>query len=181
MVLTGLGVFAGLFYSAGPVRLKGRVFGEFTAFLMWGPGMVLGAYFVQRMTFARSQAALSLSVLQGFWVALVLLSNNLRDREVDRALRIHTPATLLGPAAGLTLAVVMAAAPYVLTAVGVLIRVFRAWALLVLLSAPLAVRLLVSFCAPQGVPGRAPAETARTALVFGLLLVASQVLSLSLA
>ena len=54
---------------------------------------------------------------------------------------------------------------------------FRPWALLVLLSAPLAVRLLASFYAPQGVPGKAPADAARTAMVFGLLLVTAQVLS----
>lgn len=179
IVLTVVGVLAGLSYSAGPLRLKGRALGELTAFLMWGPVMVLGAFFVQRTTFEGSRQALLLSVTQGLWVAQVLLSNNLRDREIDLALRVHTPATLLGNGPARVLAVALSAATYLLTLIEVLLGVLRPWALLVILSAPMAVRLLLSFYGPHGVPGKAPAEAARTAMVFGLFLVLSQVLSLS--
>ncbi len=178
-VLTGIGVLAGFFYSAGPLRLKGRALGEITAFLMWGPVMVLGAFFVQRMSFQESGKAFALSVIQGLWVALVLLCNNLRDREIDAALRVHTPATLLGEGPGRLLAVILGAAVYLLTAVEVLLGVLQAWGLLVMLSLPLAIRLLLSLYGPRGVPGKAPAEAARAAMVFGLLLVGSQIVSLS--
>ena len=76
--LTAVGVLAGFFYSAGPLRLKGRALGELTAFLVWGPLMVLGVYFVQTMTLKASPQAWVLSVVQGLWVALVLLSNNIK-------------------------------------------------------------------------------------------------------
>jgi 1,4-dihydroxy-2-naphthoate octaprenyltransferase len=178
ILLTGVGVLAGFFYSAGPVRLKARAMGELTAFLMWGPVMILGAFFVQRMTFDGSRNALALSVIQGLWVAQVLLCNNLRDREIDAGLRIHTPATLLREDSGRLLAVGLSAAAYLLTAAEVLLRVLQPWALLVMLSVPLTAKLLRSLYDPKGVPGKAPAEAARTAMVFGLLLVASQVIGL---
>jgi 1,4-dihydroxy-2-naphthoate octaprenyltransferase len=177
ILLTVLGVAAGFSYSAGPLRLKGRALGELTAFLMWGPAMVLGAFFVQRTAFTGSRQALLLSVIQGIWVAQVLLANNLRDREIDLALGVRTPATLMGTGSARLLAVALSAATYVLTVTEVLCGVLRPWALLVFLSAPLTLRLLLSFYAPDGVPGRAPAQAAQTAMVFGALLVLSQVLS----
>ena len=179
-VLTGIGVLAGFFYSAGPLRLKGLALGELTAFLMWGPLMVLGSFFVQTTTFEGSRQALALSAIQGLWVAQVLLSNNLRDRSADVALGIHTPATLLGDGGARALAVALSAAAYILTVIEVFLGMFKPWALLVILSVPLAIRLLLSFYGPQGVPGKAPAQAAYTAMMFGLLLVLSQVLSLAL-
>jgi 1,4-dihydroxy-2-naphthoate octaprenyltransferase len=172
-VLTAIGVLAGFFYSAGPLRLKGRALGEITAFLMWGPLMVLGAFFVQRATFSGSLHALLLSVPQGLWVALVLLANNLRDREADAAIGIHTPATLLGRKRAVSLAVALSAGAYLIIAAAVLLGFLRGWSLFVFLSTPLSVVLLRSFTSPRGVSGSAPAAAARTAMVFGLLLVLS--------
>jgi 1,4-dihydroxy-2-naphthoate octaprenyltransferase len=180
VALTAVGVLAGYFYSAGPLRLKGRALGELTAFVMWGPLMVLGAYFVQAMTLRTSQQALALSVVQGLWVALVLLSNNIRDEKVDAEMRISTPATLLGNGLTRALAVALGACAYLLTGVETLLGVLSPWALLAALSIPTAVRLFVSLFNGRGVPGNAPASAARAALMFGSLLILSQVLSLSL-
>ncbi|MGA2640337.1 MAG: prenyltransferase [Spirochaetia bacterium] len=170
-LLTVFGVLAGFFYSAGPLRLKGRALGELTAFLMWGPLMVLGAFYVQRGTFSGSRRALLLSVIQGLWVALVLLANNLRDAEADEAMGIRTPATLLGKKPAVALAAVLIAGAYALDAAAALLGILQPWALLVFLSAPLSVLLLRSFASPRGVAGDAPSAAARTAMVFGLLLV----------
>ena len=178
IVLTVVGVAAGYFYSAGPLRLKGRAMGEVTAFLMWGPVMVLGAFFVQTRTFEGSRQAVGLSLIQGLWVAQVLLSNNLRDREIDAALRIHTPATLLGMQPARALAVALSLAAYLLTAAEVLLGLLRPWAFLVVLSFPLTLRLLTSLYGRHGIPAKAPAEAARTALLFGLLLILSQAMAI---
>ena len=180
MILTAAGVIAGFFYSAGPLRLKARALGELTAFVMWGPLMVLGAYFVQAQSFAGSRQAVGLSVIQGLWVALVLLSNNIRDAKVDAGLRITTPATLLGERPARALAVGLGAAVYLLTLAGVLLGFLAPWLLLAVLSLPLAVRFLRSLSSPNGVPGNAPASAARAAMVFGALLILGQILSLCL-
>ncbi|MGA2973748.1 MAG: prenyltransferase [Spirochaetia bacterium] len=172
-LLTSLGVLAGYFYSAGPVRLKARALGEITAFFMWGPFMVLGAFYVQRAAFSGSRHALLLSVMQGLWVAQVLLANNLRDVEADTAMGIRTPATILGRQPAAVLAVALAAGAYLLDAAAVLLGILAPWALLVFLSAPLAVLVLRSLTPRRGVAGNAPAAAARTAMVFGLLLILS--------
>ena len=157
------------------MRLKGRALGELTAFFMWGPFMVLGAFYAQRATFSGSRHALLLSMIQGLWVARVLLVNNLRDAGADAAMGIRTPATLLGKKPAVALAAALIAAAYLLDAAAVLLGFLGAWTLLVFLSAPLAALLLRSFTSRRGVAGNAPAAAARTAMVFGLLLVLSLV------
>jgi 1,4-dihydroxy-2-naphthoate octaprenyltransferase len=174
-LLTGIGLLAGIFYSAGPLRLKGHALGELTAFIMWGPFMVLAAFYVQTGKFSGSSHVVLLSVIQGLWVALVLLANNLRDADADAAMGIHTPATLLGRKAAVALAAGLIAGAYLLDAAAVLLGLLQAWSLLVFLSAPLSVLLIRSFTSPRGVAGNAPAVAARTAMVFGLLLVLSLV------
>ncbi len=172
-LFTAIGVLGGLFYSAGPLRLKGRALGELTAFVMWGPLMVLGAFYVQRGTFSGSRHALLMSVIQGLWVALVLLVNNLRDVDADAALGIRTPATLLGKKPAAALAAALVAGAYLLDAAAVARGLLRPWALLVFLSVPLSVALVRSFSSPRGVAGSAPAAAARAAMEFGALLVLS--------
>jgi 1,4-dihydroxy-2-naphthoate octaprenyltransferase len=172
-LLAGMGVLAGFFYSAGPLRLKGHALGELIAFLMWGPFMVLAAFYLQTSTFSGSPQALLLSVMQGLWVALVLLVNNLRDVEADAAIGIITPATLLGKKAGVALAAALIAGAYLLDTAAVMLGALSAWGLIVFLSAPLSVLLIRSLTSPAGVAGNAPVVAARTAMVFGLLLVVS--------
>ena len=46
------GAFASLTYTAPPLKYKYKAVGEISVFLMWGPLMVAGAYFVQRQTFS---------------------------------------------------------------------------------------------------------------------------------
>jgi 1,4-dihydroxy-2-naphthoate octaprenyltransferase len=46
LILAVIGAFAGIFYTAPPFRYKYMALGEISVFLMWGPLMVEGAYFV---------------------------------------------------------------------------------------------------------------------------------------
>jgi 1,4-dihydroxy-2-naphthoate octaprenyltransferase len=77
-----IGAFASLTYTAPPLKYKYSALGEFSVFLMWGPLMVAGAYFVQRRMF--SMNAFWISLPFGALVALVLLANNIRDINHDR-------------------------------------------------------------------------------------------------
>ncbi len=142
---------------------------------MWGPFMVLGSFSVQRATLAGCLPALLLAVIQGLWVALVLLVNNIRDVEADAAMGIRTPATLLGKGPAVVLAAILITGAYLLDAAAILLRVLSAGALVAFVSAPLAVLLFRSFATRRGVAANAPATAARTAMVFGLLLVVSLV------
>ncbi|MFN2168325.1 MAG: prenyltransferase, partial [Anaerolineae bacterium] len=95
--LTGL--LAGLTYTAPPLKYKYVALGELSVFLMWGPLMVEGAYYVQRQ--ALSLQAFWVSLPFGILVALVLLANNIRDIDLDQSRGIRTLAILLGHRLGL--------------------------------------------------------------------------------
>jgi 1,4-dihydroxy-2-naphthoate octaprenyltransferase len=166
--LTGL--LAGLTYTAPPFKYKYVALGELSVFLMWGPLMVEGAYYVQRQ--ALSLQAFWVSLPFGALVALVLLANNIRDIEHDRSRRIRTLAILLGRRGGLTAYLLLMGAAYlgILALAGTL----TPWVLIIFFTLPLAVRLLRQMI--EAVPKDADAQTAKLDTAFGLLLVASLVM-----
>ena len=69
-----IGAFGSLTYTAPPLKYKYSALGEISVFLMWGPLMVAGAYFVQRQAFSLNAFWISLPF--GVLVGLVLLANN---------------------------------------------------------------------------------------------------------
>ena len=167
-----IGAFASLTYTAPPLKYKYSALGEISVFLMWGPLMVSGAYFVQRQVFSLN--ALWISIPFGALVALVLLANNIRDIRHDRSKGILTLAILLGQAKGLRLfkwLIILAYAAILLMSI---FGPLYVWSLIVLLSLPLALRLLRQML--QQVPADADARTAQLDTAFGVLLVLSLVL-----
>jgi 1,4-dihydroxy-2-naphthoate octaprenyltransferase len=166
----GLGGFlAGVFYTAGPVKYKYKALGEVSVALMWGPGMVEGAYAVQRN--ALSWRALWISIPFGVLVALVIFANNFRDTAYDARQKVVTLGILLGPKASMAVYVGFIAAAYAAIAAMVALKVLSLWGLLVLLSLPKAVSLIRTFL--KSVPEAADALTAQLDTVFGVLLLAA--------
>lgn len=166
------GTAAGITYTAAPLKYKYRALGEISVFLMWGPLMVTGAYFVQRQVV--SIDAILVSIPFGVLVALVLLANNMRDVPYDRRMGILTLPILLGPRRGLALYLALVVAAFAAVVAMSLFGPLSAWSLIVLLSAPLALKLLRRMA--TDVPLDADAQTAKLDTAFGLLLVASLVL-----
>ena len=82
------------FYSAGPRPLGSIGLGHPMVFLFMGPVMVIGSYYVQ--THAVTAEALWLSISVGCTVTAILLANDLRDLEEDRAVGKITPVTQFG-------------------------------------------------------------------------------------
>jgi 1,4-dihydroxy-2-naphthoate octaprenyltransferase len=167
-----IGAFASLTYTAPPLKYKYSALGEISVFLMWGPLMVAGSYFVQRQTF--SMNAFWISLPFGVLVALVLLANNIRDISHDRDKGILTLAIVLGERKGLFLYVTLVILAYFGIALMSIIGPLYAWSLIVLLSMPLAIRLLRQMT--KRVPADADARTAQLDTAFGVLLVISLVL-----
>ena len=89
-----LSVLAGYFYTANPLSLAYITLGEATVFLFMGPVIIMGAYYVQRETFALAPLLMSLPV--GCLVAAILQANNIRDIEADRGHGKNTLATVIG-------------------------------------------------------------------------------------
>jgi 1,4-dihydroxy-2-naphthoate octaprenyltransferase len=167
-----IGAFASLTYTAPPLKYKYSALGEISVFLMWGPLMVMGAYFVQTQTF--SMAACWISLPFGTLVALVLLANNIRDIRHDRNKGILTLAIILGQRNGLWLYFILVAMAYLGIVLMSVFGPLYLWSLIVLLSLPLAWRLLRQMM--KQVPDDADARTAQLDTAFGVLLVISLVL-----
>ena len=167
-----IGAFGSFTYTAPPLKYKYSALGEISVFLMWGPLMVAGAYFVQRQAF--SMNAFWISLPFGVLVALVLLANNIRDITHDRDKGILTLAIVLGRRKGLVLYATLVVVAYLGIILMSLVGPLYLWSLIVLLSIPLAFRLLVQMM--KQVPADADARTAQLDTAFGLLLVISLIL-----
>jgi 1,4-dihydroxy-2-naphthoate octaprenyltransferase len=172
LIIGLVGLLAGLTYTAPPLKYKYVALGEVSVFIMWGPLMVEGAYFVQRQSL--SAQALWVSLPFGALVALVLLANNIRDIEHDRRRGIRTLAIVLGRRLGLSayrsLIILAYAGILALALTGVLTM----WVLIIFASLPLAIRLLRQM--GQAIPANADALTAKLDTAFGLLLVVSLII-----
>ena len=166
-----VGMAAGITYTAAPLNYKYKALGEFSVFLMWGPLMVTGAYYVQQQ--AVSADALLISIPFGVLVALVLLANNIRDVVHDRSKGIQTLAIVLGERRGISVYLALIVAAYLAVVAMAVFGPLTAWSLIVLLSTPLAVKLLRQMA--RDIPLDADAQTAKLDTAFGLLLVLSLV------
>ncbi|HOL88129.1 MAG TPA: 1,4-dihydroxy-2-naphthoate octaprenyltransferase [Anaerohalosphaeraceae bacterium] len=178
ILLLGLiGMAGGFFYTGFPFFLKYRGFGDPMVFVLMGPLMVIGSFYVLTGTYSHSVLWVSLPV--GCLVAAILSANNLRDIEDDTRAGIQTTACLLGfRLAKLEYAALVLAA-FGITAVLIILNILPALSLLVLLTAPLAVCNLRSVlrsgnCQPIETLDR---KTAALHLTFGVLLILSILLN----
>lgn len=166
------GAVASLTYTAPPLRYKYYALGELFVFLVWGPLMVEGSYYVQ--TQALSARALWIGLPLGALVAVVLLANNVRDLDHDSREGILTLPILLGRENSVRLYMLLIGAAYGGMVLLAYLEQLSSWALLVFLSLPLAVRLVRTL--GYQVPADADARTAALHTTFGLLLVISLIL-----
>ncbi len=172
-----IGGLAGFTYTAGPVKYKYRALGEFAVFLIWGPLMVVGSYYVQTGSWIGAISALWVSLPIGLLVALVLLANNLKDLSYDRSTSVETLATLLGRGGALQLYVAIIIAVYGLSLLGVLIGTLPIWSLLVVLSIPKAWQLTRTLQRAPEIPPDADPQTAQLATIYGLWLTVGLLLA----
>lgn len=163
-----LGLLGALGYTTEPVHYKRRGLGVPLVFWLMGVLMILGAY--HAMGAPLSWGVLGLSLPVSMLVALLLLSNELRDWEDDCRQGVLTLTVRLGFARGCKLYLLMLGSTYLLALLlwqqGLLLRL---WPLLPsLLLLPELIRLL-------GVPAeqRLPLtpKTGRLLLLFGLLFI----------
>lgn len=170
------GILGSVLYTADPVVLKAHALGEATVFAMWGLLIPVGAFMVQTGYFAWAPLAAALPI--GLFVALVLLANNIRDIEYDGSVNTRTLAVVLGAGRSERLYSMLLGAAYALVLVGILVRLLPVWSAVVLVTLPVARRLVGMF--KGQIPDNADPRTAALAFQFALLYMASLVLSLFL-
>jgi 1,4-dihydroxy-2-naphthoate octaprenyltransferase len=174
IVIGAASLAAGYLYTGGPRPYGYAGLGEVFVFLFFGVVATVGSSYVQldRVTLL----AVAASVPVGFLATALLVVNNLRDIRTDGAAGKRTLAVRVGEPATRALYGGLVVGAFLVVPV---LALRRPLALLARLAAPLAARplRLVSGTATARALLPALADTARLALVFGVLLAAGLALS----
>ncbi|MBZ0297839.1 MAG: 1,4-dihydroxy-2-naphthoate octaprenyltransferase [Anaerolineae bacterium] len=175
-----VGVIGAVVYTAGPFPLSYNGLGEFAAGVMFGPLMVLGAYYVMARAYDPLPVIASLPV--AFMVAAILHANNIRDIDADRAINKRTLVVMMGLQFARAEYAFLVFGTYVLAVLLVILGVYPWLTLLALLTLPEANRLVRIVYEQEDVTllHQAQGRTARLHGRFGLLLVAGWLLALLL-
>lgn len=128
------GLFVSVFYVAPPIRLKHHGLGEPGVFVVWGPLMIGGTYYVT--TGELPVRVLFASVPYALLVTSVLVGKHIDKLDADQAKGIHTLPVLLGRPGALTLARALMGAFYAVVLMLVLTGTLGPWLLIVMLSLP---------------------------------------------
>ncbi|MFP4546906.1 MAG: 1,4-dihydroxy-2-naphthoate octaprenyltransferase [Fidelibacterota bacterium] len=166
------GLFLAIAYTAPPFKYKYKGLGEIGVLLIWGPLMTAGSYYIQ--TLSLNWEIIVISVPIGLLVALVLLINNIRDRASDGSQSIKTLPVVFSKQGGLHIYTGIIILAYLWIIVISLFGPLTVWSLLVLLSCPLAFKMIKQMY--QEIPDDADAETAKLDTLFGVLLLVSIIL-----
>jgi 1,4-dihydroxy-2-naphthoate octaprenyltransferase len=163
-------MLAAVTYVGGPWPYGYRGLGEIFVFLFFGVVAVAGTYYVQAGEVTASVLAASVPV--GLTVTAILVVNNVRDIDTDRAAGKFTLAVYLGRRYARWAYVLFVAGAYVAAAALWMLGDFSFLALLTLLSLPAAAGpitiVLTRVDGPQ--MNEALRSTARLHLIFALLL-----------
>jgi len=168
-----IGGLLGVFYTARPFEFKYHALGDLAVFIAFGPAMVLGAYFVQAHHFSWKPVLYSIPI--GLLVDAILHSNNLRDIVNDGVVNIKTVPILIGEKWAKIMYQALVFGAYFITLLLVVAGGLTAFALLVFVSLPLAVKVVNMVRHKESVPmerfAMIDAATAQVHLAFGLLMV----------
>jgi len=136
ILLLGLAaIAAGYAYTSGPRPIAYGPYGELYVLCFFGIAAVAGTYYLQTLTL--TAPAITLGIALGLPAAAVLLLNNYRDFDTDRAAGRRTLCHVIGKRAARLLYAGLLIAPIAMLLVGSL----PGWTWPVLLALPLAVRL----------------------------------------
>lgn len=180
VVALGLvGLVGGYTYTAPPFQYKFSPFGIPLVFLLMGPLMVVGSYYV--ITGTVDWSALAISIPVGFLVAAILHGNEWRDISEDARAGARTFSVRMGRQAAHWLYLALVVGAYIALTVAVLADLLPTWSLLAILSLPLLVRQIRS--AEFGASGQQRAiamidlQTAQLHAAFGYLMVAGLIIA----
>ena len=150
-LLLGSGMFFVLFYTW---PLKGMALGELAVFLVWGPLMIGGGYYVLAHHWDWNVVLASIPYVLG--VTTVIFGKHIDKIAVDRAKNIHTLPVVIGEKISRYTVLAMMVIPYLVTAYLVAIKFFTPVMLIVLLALPTLRRVYPALLKPK--PAERPAD-----------------------
>jgi 1,4-dihydroxy-2-naphthoate octaprenyltransferase len=142
-----LGLFVSVFYVAPPLKLKHRGLGEPGVFVVWGPLMIGGTYYVTTGTL--EPWVMLASIPYGLLVTSVLMGKHIDKIEADSAKGIRTVPVILGRERALSLTRAMMVSFFVLIGALVALGQLSAWTLLSFLAIPKLRKVLRVFHQPK--------------------------------
>lgn len=140
LILVGVGLIAVFFYTSPPLKLNYRGLGETVLFLAFGPMIVFGIWYV--LTGKVTIEPFLISLIPGIFTMNVGIVSNTFDYHDDVRSGKRTLSVRFGQAAAIRIMWVDTIIAYLAIVAGVIFHVIPIWALLVLLTIPLAVNML---------------------------------------
>ena len=141
------GLFVSVFYVAPPLKLKHRGLGEPSVFLVWGPLMIGGTFFVT--TGYLAPWVVVASVPYAILVTTVLIGKHVDKFDADTAKGIHTLPVILGRERSLFLNQELMIAFFVFVVSLVLTGTLGVWTLLCFGALPKLVQVLKVYNQPR--------------------------------
>lgn len=165
-----LSILVSYLYSAGPLPISSTPFGELFSGLFMGPVIILITFYIQ--TGYLSVAAVNVSLSLGLLIGAINLSNNIRDKDGDKAHGRKTLAVLLGRQRAIKLLAATFIAAFIWISLLSVTGLVTPWTLLVLFSIPKAVQAVRGFIGKSTPFEMMPAmkSTAQLNTFFGMLL-----------
>jgi 1,4-dihydroxy-2-naphthoate octaprenyltransferase len=133
-----IGVASGYFYTALPLKIGYRGWGELLAGLNCGPLVVLGAFYVQTRTLSPAVFVASLPI--GLLIAAILYINQFSDYEADKAANKANLIVKMGPQRALKGFYFLLMGAYSVTILGCVLGLIPWLGLVSLLTVPIAWR-----------------------------------------
>ncbi|MCC7162149.1 MAG: 1,4-dihydroxy-2-naphthoate polyprenyltransferase [Anaerolineae bacterium] len=178
-VILAIGVAAiicAVAYTGGPYPLGYHGLGDLFVFVFFGLAAVAGTYYVQALKV--NPAVWFAAIPLGLLAVAILVVNNLRDIETDRAAGKHTMAVRLGAERTRVEYVLLLVLAYLIPLGLVLFSLDFVWVALIFGSVPLALPLVRIVRTEKGrALNAALAGTARLEFVYAVLFTASLVIA----
>ncbi len=168
LVIGLVSIAAGIAYTAGPFPLGYNGLGDVFTFVFFGLAAVMGTYYVQAG--APTPEVILASLPMGALITNILVVNNVRDVDTDRAAGKRTLAVLFGRSTARAEYFLMLVIAYAVPCI-LLQLTLKVWITLPLLSLPIAVRLKRAVFGADDGPtlNKALAGSAQLAALFAVL------------
>ncbi|WP_411682705.1 1,4-dihydroxy-2-naphthoate octaprenyltransferase [Clostridium thailandense] len=174
LILGAMGALSGYFYTGKPLMLKYRGLGNPLVFIIFGPLMMLGGYFVQIQRISTSVLLLSIPV--GLLTTAILHANDIRDIYNDEKAGIKTISIIIGRANSCYIYSGLISLSYISVLAMTYYGVTPIWSLLCLITLPTALKNINKLRVSNGSNSELATldqETAKLQGQFGVILIIS--------
>lgn len=168
LVIGAFAIASAIAYTGGPYPLGYHGLGEVFVFLFFGVTAVVGTYWVQVGT--APATVWLMSVPMGLLIVAIIVVNNLRDIEQDRAAGKHTLTVRIGARVTMWEYTSCVVGAYLIVCGAVAAAALTPWTLLVFASLPIAYAATRTVFTKAGTPlNAALARTGQLSLAFAVL------------